>query len=328
MSLHVRIVRRLKSTLAQAIPTILVIVVLNFVLLQMAPGDAADVLAAEAGTATVETMTALRNHLGLDQPALVRLVSYFEHLAHFDLGRSARFGVPVVSLIAERLPGTLLLMSVALVTAIALGILVGAVMATWAGRLPDRILSILSQCVYSTPNFWIGLMLIVLFAVKLGWLPTGGAATIGGDDEGWPAFVDRLRHLVLPVMSLALFYVAVYARLTRAAMLDIRGRDFVRTAVAKGLSPLRVTVAHVLRNALMPVTTMAGIHFGGVLGGAVVVETVYGWPGLGRLAYEAVTGRDTPVLLGILLLSSVMVIVANLVVDLLQVWLDPRIGDA
>ncbi|MFC5508606.1 ABC transporter permease [Bosea massiliensis] len=322
-----RIGRTLRRTAFQAVPTILGIVVLNFFLLQLAPGDAADVLAGEAGSATEETMAALRQHLGLDQPVLTQLVTYLTRLAHWDLGFSSRFGMPVSELIAERIAGTLQLMIAALLIAITLGLLLGSVMASWAGQLPDRVLSVLSQLMYSIPNFWIGLMLIVLFSVKLGWLPSGGAETIGAENAGLAGIVDRLRHMVLPVTSLALFYIAIYARLTRAAMLEVRSLDFVRTAVAKGLTPLRVTTHHVLRNALMPVTTMAGMHIGGVLGGAVVVETVYSWPGMGRLAFEAVMGRDTTVLLGILLLSAILVILANLAVDLLQLWLDPRIGD-
>jgi peptide/nickel transport system permease protein len=234
--------------------------------------------------------------------------------------------MPVADLIAQRLPGTLTLMAVALVIAIALGVILGSLMATFAGRIPDRLLSIFSLLFYSIPSFWIGLMLIVLFSVKLGWLPTGGAGTIGSQLKGFPALFDKARYMVLPATSLALFYVAIYARLTRAAMLEVKNQDFVRTAFAKGLTPYGVTARHILRNALIPITTMAGMHIGGMLGGAVVVETVYSWPGLGRLAFEAVMGRDFTVLLGILLLSSLLVIIANATVDLVHAWLDPRIG--
>jgi peptide/nickel transport system permease protein len=194
-----------------------------------------------------------------------------------------------------------------------------------AGRWPDRVLSITSLLFYSVPGFWIGLMLIVLFSVKLGWLPSGGMETIGADKKGLDFIIDRLRHMILPATSLALFYVAVYARLTRAAVLEVASQDFVRTARAKGLSPFAVGYRHILRNALLPVTTLAGMHIGGILGGAVVAETVYSWPGLGRLAFESVLRRDYNVLLGVLLLSSILVIIANMLVDLLQAWLDPRI---
>ncbi|MFN5572552.1 MAG: ABC transporter permease, partial [Bradyrhizobium sp.] len=178
---------------------------------------------------------------------------------------------------------------------------------------------------YSIPGFWIGLMLILLFSVKLGWLPSGGSGTIGTTVSGFALVIDRARYMVLPALSLALFYIAIYSRLTRAAMLDAQTQDYVRTSAAKGLSPFAITFGHVLRNALLPVTTVAGMHLGGLLGGAVVVETVYSWPGLGRLAFEAVMSRDFSVLLGILLLSSLLVIIANVTVDLVQAWLDPRI---
>lgn len=326
MPVLIRIARTLRRTLLQAVPTILGIVILNFFLLQLAPGDAADVLAGEAGSATEESVAALRARFGLDSPVLEQLATYLGNLAQFSLGFSPRYGMPVADLIAQRLPGTLTLMAVALLIAILLGVILGSLMATFAGRIPDRLLSIFSLLFYSIPSFWIGLMLIVLFSVKLGWLPSGGAGTIGSQLKGFPALLDKARYMVLPATSLALFYVAIYARLTRAAMLEVKNQDFVRTAYAKGLTPYGVTARHILRNALIPITTMAGMHIGGMLGGAVVVETVYSWPGLGRLAFEAVMGRDFTVLLGILLLSSLLVIIANATVDLVHAWLDPRIG--
>ncbi|HWL55611.1 MAG TPA: ABC transporter permease [Paracoccus sp. (in: a-proteobacteria)] len=318
--------RQIWRIFLHAIPTVLGIVVLNFLLLQLAPGDAADVIAAEAGSATEETMAALRRSMGLDLSVLEQLKTYLLHLAQLDLGHSPRYAMPVLDLIMQRLPGTLILMATALGLAVVLGVALGAVMSSFAGRIPDRLLSVLSLLFYSIPGFWIGLMLILLFSVKLGWLPSGGSGTIGSSLTGWAAVLDNARYMILPAMSLSLFYVAIYARLTRAAMLEIRNQDYVRTARAKGLSPLRITLSHILRNALIPVTTMAGMHFGNMLGGAVVVETVFSWPGLGRLAFEAVMARDFNVLLGILLLSSLVVIVVNGLVDLLQSRLDPRIG--
>jgi len=323
-----RIRKTLWRTVLQAVPTVLGIVVLNFFLLQLAPGDAADVMAAEAGSATEETMAMLRERFGLDNSVLVQLANYLNNLAHFSLGFSPRYGVPVMDLIAQRLPGTLTLMATALGIAIVLGLALGSLMSAFAGRLPDRLISILSLLFYSIPGFWIGLMLIVLFSVILGWLPSGGSGTIGSTKTGVDGFLDSARYMILPATSLALFYVAIYARLTRAAMLEVRNQDFVRTALAKGVGPFGVTVRHILRNALIPITTLAGMHVGGMLGGAVVVETVYSWPGLGRLAFEAVMGRDFTVLLGILLLSAILVILANAVVDIAQAWLDPRIGEA
>ena len=328
MRLGRRIATTLRRTAIHAGPTVLGIIVLDFLFLQLMPGDAADVMATEAGSATTETMVALRHQFGLDQPVLVQLWNFLSHLAHFDLGFSPRFNTPVLDLILQRLPGTLLLMVTALGFALVLGIVLGAVMAAWAGRWPDRLLSVVVLLFYSMPGFWVGLMAIVLFSVKLGWLPNDGNETIGANLTGLAMIGDRLRHLVLPALALASFFVAVYARLTRAAMLEVQRQDFMRTARAKGLHPLLVQLRHALRNALVPVTTVAGMHLGNLLGGAVVVETLFGWPGMGRLALEAVLARDFSVLLGVLLLSSFLVIVANVVIDLLHAWLDPRIGIA
>jgi len=203
----------------------------------------------------------------------------------------------------------------------------GTIMARFAGRPLDRIISVLSLAFYSIPGFWIGLMLVVVFSVKLDWLPSGGLRTVGVESTGFAAVLDTARHMVLPATSLALFFVAIYARLTRAAVLEAQTQDYVRTAQAKGLAPRVIMVRHILRNALVPVTTMAGVHVGALLGGSVVVETVFSWPGLGRLAFESMMNRDFNVLLGILFLSSLLVIVANASIDILHSWLDPRIED-
>src|SRR5471032_1447237 len=297
-----RLFKALRRALLYALPTVIGIVILNFLLLQLVPGDAADVLAGESGSATAETMAMMRNHFGLDLPLWHQLLNYLNHLAHFSLGFSPRFNMPVMELIWSRLPNTLLLMASALAISVVLGILCGVVMATW-----------------------IGLMAVVLFSVHLGWLPSDGSITIGAALSGWDALRDRISHALLPALALSSVFIAIYARLTRAAMLEVQTQDYVRTAVAKGLHPLLIQLRHVLRNALIPVTTVAGIHLGNLLGGAVVIETVFSWPGLGRLALEAVQGRDYAVSLGVLLLSSFMVILANLLVDVLHVWLDPRI---
>lgn len=311
----------LGRSLLQAVPTVIGVVLLSFFLLQAVPGDAADVIAAESGSATEASMAALRSHFGLDQPVLQQLGAYLRDLATLNLGVSPRYNLPVSELIFSRLGNTVLLMA----SALAAGIALGAVMASFAGRWLDRALSLAALLLYSTPGFWLGLMAIILLSVKLGWLPPGGVSTIGSSATGWAHVLDVARHLVLPTLALTGFYVAIFARLTRASMLEVNRQDFVRTAHAKGLTPRAVALRHVLRNALIPVTTVAGLNVGTLLGGAVVVETVFSWPGLGRLAYESVMARDYVVLLGILVLSSLLVIVANIVVDLLQSVLDPRI---
>jgi peptide/nickel transport system permease protein len=323
-----RVLATLRRTAIHAGPTVLGIIVLDFLLLQLMPGDAADVIASESGVATAETMAALRERFGLDQPVLTQLLNFLGHLAQFDLGFSPRYNMPVLDMIMTRLPGTVLLMVTALSLALVLGIVLGSVMAAWAGRWPDRLLSVVVLLFYSMPGFWVGLMAIVLFSVKLGWLPSDGSMTVGANLAGFALVSDRLEHLVLPSLALASFFVAVYARLVRTSMLEVQRQDFMRTAHAKGLHPFFIQLRHALRNALIPVTTVAGMHLGNLLGGAVVVETLFGWPGMGRLALEAVLARDFSVLLGVLLLSSLLVIVANMVIDLLHAWLDPRIGAA
>ncbi len=328
MRMYRRIGATLKRTAIHAGPTILGIIVLDFLLLQLVPGDAADMIASESGSATAESMAAIRKRFGLDQSVLTQLLNFLGHLAQGDLGFSPRYNMSVLDMIMTRLPGTLLLMATALSLALLLGIIVGSVMAAWAGRWPDRVLSVVVLLFYSMPGFWVGLMAIVLFSVNLGWLPSDGSMTVGANLTGWAFVWDRLSHLILPALALASFFIAVYARLTRAAMLEVQRQDFMRTAAAKGLHPFFIQLHHALRNALIPVTTVAGMHLGNLLGGAVVVETLFGWPGMGRLALEAVLARDFSVLLGVLLLSSFLVILANMLIDLLHAWLDPRIGPA
>ncbi len=320
-----RLGKALRKTVWQAVPTVIGIVILNFLLFQLVPGDAVDVIAAESGAATAESLEQLRAHFGLNIPVAEQLWHYLNNLAHFNLGVSPRHNMPVTTLIGTRVGNTLLLMVSALGLALAAGILLGSVMAMKAGKWQDKVLSLLSLVLYSTPSFWLGLMAIVLFAVKLGWFPTGGNITIGAGLHGWAYLMDLLRHLALPATAMAGFFVAIFSRLTRSAMLEVSRQDYVRTARAKGLGPMAVTFRHILRNALIPVTTVAGMHFGTLLGGAVVIEVVFSWPGLGRLALESVLSRDYAVLMGILFFSSLMVIVVNMLVDLLQAWLDPRI---
>lgn len=315
------IVRRL----LQSIPAIFGIIIINFFVLHLAPGDAADVLAGEAGAATEAYMEQLRETFGLDQPLYIQLYEYVANILQLNLGYSFRHNMPVFDLIVDRLPATLWLMLSAISLAIGLGILLGVTSARFVNTMIDRVNSVLALLCYSTPVFWIGLMMIVLFSVNLRWLPSGGFETIGAGYTGIERLLDILAHTLMPALSLSLFYLAVYARLMRASMLEVYRLEFVTTAHAKGLSPTRVAFKHVLRNALLPVVTMAGLHLGALLGGAVVVEVVFSWPGIGRLAFDAILQRDFNLLLSVLVLSSILVILANLVVDLIYAWLDPRI---
>ena len=309
----------------QALPTIVLIAIINFLILHAAPGDIVDILAGEAGSATPEYMADLRSRFGLDQPTIVQLGRFLLRTLTLDLGYSFRHSMPVATLILDRLPATLLLMAISLVSAITIGILLGVLAARRVNRPTDSIISFVTILCYATPTFWVGLMMIVLFSVKLNWLPTGGMTTLSANLTGFARMLDIARHAILPATVLSLFYVAVYTRLMRASFLEVTGSDFVRTARAKGLPERAVTWRHVFRNALLPTVTIAGLQVGSILGGAVLVETVFGWPGLGRLAYEAVFQRDFNLLLGILVISSILVIVVNILVDLLYAKLDPRI---
>ncbi len=311
--------------LLQAIPAALGIVLVVFLFLQLVPGDAVDVIASQSGSATAENMAWMRAEYGLDKPVLFQFYNYLMHLAHFNLGYSPRYGTDVTTLILSRLPNTLLLMLLAQGVALIVGIGFGVIMAIWANKWPDRLLTLFNLLLYSLPGFWMGLVILLLFSVQLNWLPSGGSQTIGVNLSGWAALADTLRHAVLPVLALSSYFIAIYARLTRSAMLEIASQDFVRTAHAKGLHPRTIALRHVLRCALLPVTTVAGMYFGNLLGGAAVIETVFNWPGLGSLAMEAIVARDFNVVLGVLLLSAFLVVIVNIVVDVLQSWLDPRI---
>jgi peptide/nickel transport system permease protein len=321
----VSVARLVARRLVQAVPTVLLIIVVSFLVLNLTPGDIVDVLAGEAGAATPEYVKMLRERFGLEQPLPVRLGHYVWGLAHLDLGYSFRHSTTVVHLIMGRLPATLLLMGVSIALAVSAGVVLGVLAARHVNRMADGVIGVVALLSYATPTFWIGLMLIVLFSVKLGWLPTGGMQTIGAVMSPLQRVLDVAHHLVLPSVSLALFYAAIYTRLMRASMLEVFGQDYVRTAHAKGLADTQVTIRHVLRNALLPLVTMVGVQVGSLLGGSVLVESVFTWPGLGRLAFETVQQRDYNVLLGILFMSSLLVIAVNLAVDLLYAVLDPRI---
>jgi peptide/nickel transport system permease protein len=311
--------------LLQAVPVIVAILILNFLLLHLAPGDAAQVLAGEAGSATPEYMAQLRQRFGLDRPLAVQLVLYLKQMLVLDLGFSFRHSMPVLDLILARLGPTLLLMLTTFVVSVSAGIALGLLAASRAGSWRDTLISLLALVSYATPLFWVGLMLIVVFSIKLDWLPTSGMETVGAFHEGWARVLDIGRHLVLPAVSLSLFYLALYVRLMRAAVLEQAGMDYVTTARAKGLNEMRITLSHVLRNAVLPVVTVAGVQVGGLLGGSVVVESVFAWPGLGLLAFQSLFARDFNLLLGIFFLSACLVVVLNLAVDVVHTMLDPRI---
>ena len=325
MSRSTQILRYIIGRLFQAVPIVLAIIVLNFFLLNMAEGDAVDVLAGEAGSATPEYMAELRAKFGLDQPLPVQLLVYLKNIISLDLGYSFRHDMPVSVLIVDRFWPTLLLMVSTIILAVLFGILLGLLAAINLNTWKDAVISVFALITYATPLFWVGLMMIVVFSINLRWFPTSGMENIAAFYEGFDRFVDISRHLVLPTITLSLFYLALYTRLMRASMLEQYGQDYVVTARAKGLPERRITFGHVLRNALLPVVTMAGVQVGALIGGSVIVESVFAWPGLGMLAFESLFARDLNLLLGIFLISSVLVVVVNLIVDVIYCFLDPRI---
>jgi peptide/nickel transport system permease protein len=311
--------------LLQLVPVVLAIATLNFVLTKMAPGDAADIISGQMGHATLEFTEQLRREFGLDLPLVEQFLVYMGRLLTLDLGTSLLQQQPVIELIVDRLPATLLLMVTATVLALGVGIALGVAAARRQGSWLDNVISVSALLVYATPAFWLGLMLIVLFSIKLDLLPSGGMMQIGASKNAFAHALDVAKHLILPAATLGLFYVAIYTRLMRASMLEVYSLDFITTARAKGLSDGTIAWTHALRNALLPVVTLAGVQVGHLLGGSVLVETVFGWPGLGRLVFDALLQRDLNLLLGILFVSSIVVVIANLAVDLLYGFLDPRI---
>lgn len=314
--------------LAKAAVVVFAIVVLNFLLIRLVPGDPALVIAGEAGAADQKYLDDLRHEFGLDRPLWVQLAIYVGHVAEGDLGYSYRQRVPVTQLIAERLPQTLLLTGSAMALALTVGVSLGALAARHAGTLADSAITAAAMVVFATPSFWIGLMAVLLFSLELDWLPPFGMVTVGANLHGLALAGDVAVHLVLPATTLGLFFVAIYARLTRAAMLEVAELDYVRTARAKGLTERSVVRRHILRNALLPVVSYAGLQAGYLVGGSVLIETVFAWPGVGRLAFEAVIGRDYTVLLGVFIVTSIMVIAFNLLTDFVYTLVDPRIEPA
>ncbi|MXV86328.1 MAG: ABC transporter permease [Acidimicrobiales bacterium] len=320
-----RMLRTIAARIAQAVGLILAVMCLNFLLIHAAPGDPATVIVGESGAGDAELLEQIRAQYGLDRSVAVQLVSYVGQVLSGDLGDSYFFNQPVASLIGERLWPTVLLVGTALGFAMVFGALVGV----FAARRPDALVShgltVLALVGFSMPVFWTGIMLVILFASTWKLLPVQGWHDVSYDPSVIGTVADVGEHLILPALTLGLIYLAQYSRLSRASMIEVLESDYIRTARAKGLGERSVVYKHALRNAVIPVITVAGLQFGALLSGALLVETVFNWPGLGRLAFDSILRRDTSVLLGVLLASSVMVIIANLLTDLLYSVIDPRI---
>ncbi|MFE8645733.1 ABC transporter permease [Sphingomonas sp. NCPPB 2930] len=314
--------------LVQLAGVVLATAVLNFALLKALPGDLVDVIASESGSVTPEYVAQLRQLYGLDRGVGEQLAAYLGRIAQGDLGFSFRYGEPVLGLVLDRLGPTLALVATALLVSVTVGVLLGVACARRPHGLADTAISAFATVGYSAPMFWTALMLVVLFGVHLEWLPVGGLREIGAGHTGPRLLLDYLHHLVLPALTLSIYYMAVYARLARASMIETLSEDYIRTARAKGAGEGRVVFGHALRNAVLPVLTMLGLQSSALLGGSIVVETVFAWPGLGQLSFEAIKSRDLPVLLAVLLFSAVLVVLANALVDAAQARLDPRVRTA
>lgn len=310
--------------LLQAIPMIVGIVTINFILIRMAPGDPATLLAGDF--ADLEAIARLREEFGLDEPLYVQYATYLWKVANLDLGYSYRFRAPVIDIVLGRLPNTLLLLFFSFVLSMIVGIVLAALSARRPNSLFDNSVSSIAMLGYCLPMFWLGMMLILIFSSTLNWLPTGGMYSLRSVETGWDLVLDVGRHLILPATAYAAYFLAMAYRLTRAKMIETLREDYIRTARMKGLSDRVVLFRHALRNAIVPVIAVMGLDFGVMIGGAVVVETVFSWPGVGRLMYESILSRDYPLLLGIFVVVSVGIIIVNLVADVLAAMIDPRIA--
>ncbi|WP_100410809.1 ABC transporter permease [Acidovorax sp. 69] len=313
------------TRVAQGLLALMLIATVNFLLIRAAPGDPVSVMAGEAGASDAQYVAQLRREFGLDKPLSTQLGTYLGRVATLDLGYSYRQQQPVLKLIAERLPATLLLTGSAFALSLLFGVVLGAMASKRVGSWLDSAITVVALVFYAMPLYWLAMMAVLVFTVQLDWLPGFGFFTVGSDATGLARAWDIAQHLVMPSLTLALFYMAVYARMTRASMLEVAQMEFVKTARAKGVRPGRIQRSHILRNALLPVVTLAGIQAGGMIGGAVLTETVFAWPGIGRLMFDALLQRDYNLLLGCFLVTAAVAVLFNLLTDLVYTLVDPRI---
>jgi peptide/nickel transport system permease protein len=307
------ILRRLAAT----IPVMVVVAVAVFGLLHFTPGDPAVIIAGDY--ATSDDIARIRAKLGLDKPFLTQVGIWFRQILRGDLGTSIFSGLPVTTLIAQRVEATALLTIYAMAISVVLGVPLGVIAAWKRGSIVDRAVMVFAVSGFSMPVFWLGFLLVYLFAITAGWLPVQGYVPVS------TSFWAALRHLTLPAVTLSVIYMALIARMTRASMLGVLSEDYIRTAFAKGLAARPVLLRHALKNASLPIVTIIGIGFALLIGGAVVTESVFAIPGLGRLTVDAIIRRDYPVIQGVILIVSGVYVLINLVIDVVYVVLDPRI---
>jgi peptide/nickel transport system permease protein len=306
--------------LLQAIPLLLGITIVSFGVMHLAPGGPSTVMMDPKIKLSDQKL--MMHAMGLDQPVYVQYWKWLVNLLHGDFGTSYIYHTPVLSMVMDRLPHTLLLMGVSLIAGFLLAIPAGLISATKKYSKTDYLVTGISFVGVATPTFWLGLMLIMLFAVYLHWLPAGGVQTLNQPFSIW----DRIQHLILPAITLGAAEVAGWSRYTRSAMLEVLGQDYMRTARAKGLLERRVIMKHGFRNGMIPIVTIMGLTIPVFFGGAVITESIFGWPGMGRLFIDAVFQRDYPTIMAITMISAVLVVLGNMIADLLYAYLDPRIS--
>lgn len=307
--------------LLQMIPVILAVTILNFLIINMAPGDPVTVLAGE--NATEEYRQQLRIEYGLDKPVTTRLFIYLEKLLQGDMGESYTYKKDVTSVVREKMKVTLMLVIISELAAILEGTLLGTFAARREGKLADKVITTGTIILYCMPAFWLGMMLMLFFALKLKWLPTSGMYSFNA--KNIPKWLDLLRHLVLPTLTLFLVHLPVYTKLARSSVLEVASEDYIHTARAIGYSEKKIYRKHALRNALLPTVTMAGMSLSTAFSGALLTETVFSWPGMGRMIYDAVSTRDYPLIMGGFLVTTVMVVVGGFITDIIYMYLDPRV---
>ena len=314
------------NRLVYAFVLLFAVLVLNFTLMHLAPGDVADTISQSMGGADEELLVEIRKDYGLDQPYYQQLATYIGKVLRFDLGHSFFFNEPVSKLVLERVPATLLLVITAQILALLLGVVLGVYSARKPNGMMSHFVTFFALFGYSAPVFWTVILLLIAFSLQIPLFPVAGMRDVTIEGNFWIHTIDVMKHMVLPVVTLASIFLALYSRLARATMIETLGTDFVRTARAKGLPERQVVYKHALRNSLSPVVTLAGLQFSAVVSGAVLVEAVFSWPGLGTLAFQSIIARDTPTILGILFFSALVVIIGNLLTDLALRFVDPRVG--
>lgn len=308
--------------LIYAIPTLFGISIITFAIARLAPGDPVR-LFTFGSRATNEDIEALRHTFGLDQPMPIQYVNWVIQMFHGNFGQSFIYNQDAAGLFIQYIPNTLQLAVTALVIQLIIGVPLGVIAALKRGRWVDNLIRVLSVVGHAVPAFWLGLVLIIFFAVQLRWLPTGGLQTVGKDQ--WD-IMDRLRHLLLPAIVLSLTGIATYSRILRTETIDVLGQDFVRTAHAKGLRERTVMFVHALRNALIPVVTALGGILATLIGGALVIEQVFSWPGIGRFTFAAAIAKDYPVVQAGVMISAVLLVISYIIRDIAYAIVDPRIS--